>query len=430
MAAYRTENFTLTGGGSPLHLHGAIVSAELFRVLRVKPKLGRAFLPEEDTPGAVSGTNAVILSNSLWQWRFGSNRNAVGLTINLDGKQYTIIGVMPASFQFPIRAAETDVWTTIAVDLTTYHGNKPLALQRGGHYLNVVARLKPKVTLGQAQAEMGAIVSALNQQYPENKPRGVAVVPELDHIVGDVRPALSLLLTSVACVLLIACANIAHLFLARSTTREKEMAIRAAMGASRGRVIRQTLTESCILALLGGLFGLILAFWGIALLKQVVPHNIPRIMQIGLDGRVLTFTALWSLLSGLSFGLAPALTSSRFHLFGSLKEGYQQSAGGQSRARNWLVTCEVAVALWLLVGAGLLVRSFLSLERVDPGFDPDHVLTFNVELPSRYSNAEGINFFRRAVDRISTLPGVRSASATVPLPLGGDTVNASFNLEG
>jgi ABC-type antimicrobial peptide transport system permease subunit len=207
----------------------------------------------------VSGTNAVILSEGLWRRRFGSDRDILGGTINLDSKQYTVIGVMPTSFQFPIRADETDVWTTIAVDLTAYHGNKPLALQRGAHYLNVVARLKPNVTLGQTQAEMGAIVSALNQQYPENKPRGVAVIPELDHIVGDVRPALSLLSTSVACVLLIACANIAHLFLARSTTRKKEMAIRAAMGASRGRVIRQTLTESFIFALLGGLFSLILA---------------------------------------------------------------------------------------------------------------------------------------------------------------------------
>ncbi|MGH7868500.1 MAG: ABC transporter permease, partial [Candidatus Dormibacteraceae bacterium] len=306
------------------------------------------------------------------------------------------------------------------------------ASQRGAHYLDVIARLKPNVTAGQAQAEMSMIVSALNKQYPENKARGMKVTPELNELVGDVSTPLLVLLAAVGCVLLIACANVANLLLARATTRKKEMAVRAALGASRSRVIRQVLTESMLLASLGGALGVLIAVWGIQLLKHLVPQNIPRIAQIGLDGQVLAFTLILSLLTGVIFGLAPALESSKSSLVESLKEGGREPSGGERHGRlgNFLVAGEVAIALWLLVGAGLLIRSFLRLENVEPGFDPHHVLTFNIGLSAKYNHAQTIDFFQQAVSRIRTLPGVRSASAVVPLPLGGDSVSTSFNVEG
>jgi predicted permease len=274
MAAFRTSNFTLTGAGEPLHLRRAIVSAELFSVLGEAPILGRSFLPEEDKPGAVNGGNAVILSYGLWQRQFGSDRNVLGRTVN--GGSFTVIGVMPPGFQFPIQAEPVDLWTTIAVYAQTRSG-EPMTAQRGVRFLNVIARLKPQITVAQAQAEMSAIVTALNRQHPENKPRGARVVPELDRLVGDVRAALLVLLGAVGCVLLIVFANVANLQLARAKARQKEISIRAALGASRRRLIRQVLTESILLALFGGALGLLLGLWGTKTLMLLGPQDIPRL---------------------------------------------------------------------------------------------------------------------------------------------------------
>jgi putative ABC transport system permease protein len=431
MGVFRTEGFTLTGRGQATHLQGSIVSAEMFSLLAVKPLLGRTFLPEEDTPGTTNGGDAVILSHRLWRERFGAETGVVGQTIQLDNKSATIVGVMPEGFQFPMRAGHIDLWATIARD--SENGEKSMAVQRGAHYLDVMARLKPGVTIAQAEAEMGAIISGLNKQYPENSPRGARIVPELDQMVGDVRPALLVLLGAVGCVLLIACANVANLLLARATSRQREMAIRAALGASKGRMIRQVLSESLVLASAGGALGALLAFWVTDFLVRLIPADIPRLSAIHLDSRVLVFTIALSLVTGLLFGMAPALQVSTSSLSESLKESGRGATEGihRHRVRSTLVVAEVAVAAMLLVGAGLLIRSFARLERVDPGFNPHQVLTFKVELPgSRYSMARMVDLFRQIATRLNQLPGVRSASALFPFTLNGDEADTTFDIEG
>jgi putative ABC transport system permease protein len=432
MAAWRQDNYNLTGGEMPLHLRVVVASADLLRVLKVRPFLGRGFLPGEDTPGALNGTNPVILSYGLWQQRFSSDPQALGRVVRLNDQPYTVVGVMPASFQFPIQSDRVDVWTTMAPDLVSIEGGKSMATQRGAHYLDVIARLQPGVTAGMAQAEMSTIVHELNRQYPENKPRNVMVMPELKQLVGDAGTALMVLLAAVGCVLLIACGNVANLLLARATARQKEMAIRTALGATCGRVVRQVLTESVLLALGGGAAGTLIAMWGIEFLKSLIPPQVPRTGQIGLDVRVFAFAAALSLVTGILFGIFPALKSSRAWLANSLKEGGRSSEAGDRRtpARGVLVVGEVAVALCLLVVAGLLIQSFVRLQNVDPGFNPHHVLTFNLVLPDRYSQAQQIDLFERAVTGIRTLPGVRAASAVVPLPLSADDVSTAFDIEG
>jgi len=428
MAVFRTENFALIGSGEPLHLSGAVVSADLFSLLGVTPILGRPFVSEEDKPGMVSGSSPVILSHSLWQRRFDSDPNVAGRAINLDGRACAVVGVMPPGFHFPTLAEPVDLWTTIAVD------TKPggTGAQRGAHYLDVIARLKPRATLGQAQAEMSAIVSVLNKEYPGHMPRGARVVPLHDHLVAGVRPALVVLLGAVACVLLIVCANVANLLLARATTRQREMSIRAALGASRVRVMRQVLTEATLLACVGGSLGLLLAQSATDTLIGMSPVNIPRLTQFNLDGRVLAFTSLVSLLTGLLFGLTPALYGFKSDLARSLKEGGRGSSeGGHGGSlRGTLVAGEVAVALVLLVGAGLLMQSFLRLQRVHPGFDPHHVLTLRLDSPASYDQARQMEFFERVLEGVRALPGVRSASGVFGLPFSEADAKTGFGIEG
>ena len=431
MGVFRTEGFTLTGRGQAVHLQGSIVSAEMFALLGVKPLLGRTFLPEEDKPGTTNGGDAVILSHRLWRERFGAEPGVVGQAIQLDNKSSTIVGVMPDGFQFPIRAGHIDLWVTIARD--SENGQMSMAAQRGAHYLDVMARLKPAVTIAQAEAEMNTIVSGLNKQYPENAPRGVRIVPELDQMVGDVRPALLVLLGTVGCVLLIACANVANLMLARATSRQREMAIRSALGAGKRRIIRQVFTESLVLALAGGALGTLLALWVTDFLVRLIPEDIPRLSAIHLDSHVLVFTIALSFGTGLLFGMAPAMQVSTSGLSESLKEGGRGATAGvhRRRVRSALVVIEVAVAAMLLVGAGLLIQSFVRLERVDPGFNPHQVLTFKVELPgSRYSAAHMVDLFRQIAARLNQLPSVRSASALYPFTLNGDEAATSFDIEG
>ncbi len=431
IAVFRTNDFTLIGPREPLHLQGAVVSAQLFSLLGVTPALGRSFLPEEDNPAAASGADPVILSYGLWQREFGSDASVLGRTIRLGDQPFTVIGVMPHAFQFPIQAEPVELWTTIAVDARG--GANAMTAQRGAHYLDVVGLLKRGVKLQQAQAEMAAIASALNKQYPENKPRSVRIVPEIQGLIGPIRTPLLVLLGAVGCVLLIVCVNVANLLLARATGRHKEMAVRAALGASRRRATCQLLTESVALSLLGGGLGLALALASLRLLVRLIPANVPRVNAIGLDARLLSFAFLISLLAGILFGLAPALRVSKISLTESLKEigrGFGSQGKERSRLRDVLVVSEIALAIVLLLGAGLLIQSFLHLTRVDPGFDPHNVLTFELDSPGGKPDSQVPAFFRQVVARINALPGVRSASAAASLPLTGDNISSSIEIEG
>jgi predicted permease len=429
MASYHQSDFILTGTDEPARLEGAVVNADLFSLLGVTPILGRTFRPEEDKPGE-SG-RVVILSSRLWENRFSSDPAIVGRAMVLNGKDYTIVGVMPEGFQFPIQNEPVELWATAAVDSA---GDDPMTSQRGARYISVLARLKPNVTRAQAQSEMDVIAARLEQQYPDsNSHRGINVIPALETLVGDIRPALMILLGAVGCVLLIACANVANLLLARATSRHKEMAIRAALGASRARVVRQLLTESVLLSLAGGALGLLVALWGTSLLVTLSGDDIPRAAQIGLDAGVLGFTLLVSLATGLVFGLFPALHSSKTDLTESLKEGGRGSTDSSrhNRMRSGLVIAEVAIAVVLLVGAGLLIQSLRRLQQVKPGFDPHNVLTLSVGLPeSKYPLQRQIDFFRQLTSGIEALPGVRSASTVLPLPLSNSRMRVTFETEG
>jgi len=431
VAVFRTNDFTLIGLREPLHLQGAVVSARLFSLLGVTPALGRSFLPEEDSPATTSGADPVILSYGLWQREFGSDALVLGRTVQLGDRGFAVVGVMPPAFQYPIQAEPIELWTTIAVDARG--GANAMAEQRGAHYLDVVALLKPGVKVERAQAEMAAITSVMNQQHPENKPRTVRIVPEIRALVGSLLTPLLLLLGAVGCVLLIVCVNVANLLLARATGRHKEMALRAALGASRGRAIGQLLTESVALGLLGGGLGLALALASLRLLVRLIPAEVPRLNAMGLDARLLSFAFLVSLLAGILFGLAPALRVSKIGLTESLKESGPGSGSGgnkHSRLREALVVSEVALAVVLLLGAGLLIQSFLCLTRVDPGFGPHRVLTFQLDSPAGLEDARIPAFFREVVARLRVLPGVRSASAVASLPLTGDNIGSSIEIEG
>ena len=433
VAGFRADTFALTGVDEPEPIQSAVVSSDLFAVLGAKPALGRTFLPNEDQLNTATG-RVVILSYRFWQRRFGSDPHVLGRTLQLDSQSYTIVGVMPAGFQFPIQLKPVEVWTTFAVDSITMDGSKPITAERGAHYFDAIARLKPSVGIQQAQAAMDAIMAALAKQYPDtNAHRGAAVMPELDRMVGDVRPALLVLFGAVGCVLLIACVNVANLLLARATSRQKEIAIRSALGAGRMRVLRQLLTEAVLLSLLGGVLGLLLAIWGTDLLLGLSPENVPRLQSVHVDGAVLGFTMGISLFTGLIFGLLPALHLSKSGLAEPLKESGRSSTDSarSKRLRSALVVGEVALALVPLVGSGLLIQSFMRLQGVNPGFNPHHVLTINLGLPdARYNAAQQAAFFGQIVERVRALPGVHLASAVVPLPLSEDRMRTSFEIEG
>ena len=429
VAAYYSSDFILTGSGEPTRLQGTVATADLIPLLGIAPLHGRTFVADEDKPAA-SG-RVVILSQQLFQRRFNSDLSLLNQSITLNGVPHTVVGVMPATFEFPIQNEPVDLWTTIAADAT---GKSPVTAQRGAHFLRVIGRLKPGVTQEQAQAEVAAIGARLEQQYPDqNTNKSLRVEPTLAAMVGDVRPALFVLLGAVACVLLIACANVANLLLARATSRHKEMAIRAAMGASRMRVIRQLLTESVLLSLVGGAVGLLLAVWWSDLLVALGKEDIPRAVEVAIDLRVLGFTIAVSVLTGLIFGLVPAFHSSKTELIESLKEGGRTGGEGARRnpARSVLVVTELAMAVILLVCAGLLIQSLWRLQKVNSGLQPDNVLTFYVGVSEvKYNTTRQAQFFSDLKTRLEATPGVQSASSIVPLPLSGDRYSISFQIDG
>ena len=429
VSCYHSSDFIMTGRGEPARLQGAVVTADLFPLLEVSPMMGRTFLPDEDKPTETG--RVVVLSHSLFQRRFGGDASILNQPITLDGIRFTVIGVMPPAFEFPVQNDPVDLWTTIAGDAS---GEQPVTGQRGAHFLRVIARLKPGISQEQAQAEMTTIGARLEQQYPDtNTQRSLRIEPALTALVGDVRLKLYILLGAVVSVLLIACANVANLLLARATSRHKEMAIRSALGASRMRVVRQLLTESVLLSIVGGGVGLLLAVWWSDLLVALGKEDIPRAIHVGIDWRVLGFTLGVSLLTGLIFGLAPAFNSSKTELVETLKEGGRGTSEGarRNRVRNVLVVAELAIAVVLLVGAGLLIKSLWRLQKVNSGLQPENVLTFNVVLPEvKYKTEKQAQFFIDLKQRLQTTPGAVSASWIYPLPLSEDRFVISFEIDG
>jgi putative ABC transport system permease protein len=419
IVALSARDATLNAADGPERIPTAAVSWDFFDMLRTQPILGRTFKAEEDMPGK---NDVVVLSHRMWQRRFGADQNIIGRTITLNGTPATIIGVMPASFAFP---SNSEYWFPI--------GLNPANASRGGHFLAVIARLKPGVSAEQAGAEMKAIAERLAQQYPESSANESAeVVPLLDQIVGNIRQPLLALLAAVGVVILIACANVANLLLVRASVREKEIAIRTALGAGRGRLVRQMLAESLILSLAGGALGVLLAYVIIKPIQTLSAGSIPRVQSVSLDATVLLFAFGVSVVTGIIFGLAPAWQASRAGVAAVMKEGGRSSAtGGGGWARSALLVAEVALSLVLLVGAALLLRSFAHLTNVDPGFRADHVLAFRVSLPavSYREPHKVIAFFDTLLARLEALPQVQSAGMIQTIPMRGDYF-LSFTIQG
>jgi putative ABC transport system permease protein len=423
LGVYRRQSYNLTGSGEPERLTGGMMSAELFAALRVNALRGRVYTDEEDKPGA---TPVVVLSYGLWQRRFGGDPNILNQQLTLNDRSFTVIGIMPPDFQFPSRV---EMWTPVGQS-----AKDPGWESRGNHPgLYGIARLKPGVTIEQARANMESIAVNLEKQYPDNNTGNrITVTPALEVFVGDARPALRVLLIIVALVLLIACANVANLLLARATSRQKEMAIRTALGASRWRIVRQLLTESILLAFAGGALGLLLASWGVRLIVAISPNSIPRSREIAVDNRVLIFTIAVAALTGILFGLVPALQASKPNLNETLKDAGRGSTGRRHVLRNVLVVAEVTMTMVLLIMAGLMIRSFFRLQNVDPGFNLDNLLTFNIALPQQKypEEAQRINFFDQTVARLRTLPGVETVGLSSGLPLGNNGWQTSFVIDG
>ncbi|MGA9770169.1 MAG: ABC transporter permease [Blastocatellia bacterium] len=411
-----------TGEAEPVQVQAALCNRDLFQALGAQPVIGRIISEDEDRYGAAP---VVLLSHQFWQQHFGGDANVEGKAITLSGNSYTIIGVMPAAFTMPRETP--DIWAAVRVA-------SPAAKFRGVHFLRTYFRLKPGVSINQAQAEFEAIDRWLEQQYPDdNKGRQTALVSLHERVVGNTRPALLVLFGAVGLVFLIACANFANLLLARAASRQQEIVIRAAMGANRARLIRQMLTESVMLAVLGGACGLVLAMWGIDLLVALKPANLPRLSAIGIDLRVLGFTFAVSILTGVIFGLVPAISSSKLNLNDALKEGGRSTSASASRqlVRNLLVVSEIALALILLIGAGLLIKGFMLLWRVDPGFSAENMMTMRIELPeTRYREIEKqMQFRQQMLDELNEQAGVQAAMVS-ELPLSGDSLTHNFLIEG
>ena len=425
VAAYDTVGFNLTGGGEPERVDGAIVSTTFFSLLGASAQVGRTLVADEDQPGR---DDVVVLSHSLWTRRFNANPAIVGQTIPVDGRPAQVVGVMPAAFQFPERSIE--IWKPFLLDAEALSDNN-----RGSHGYAALARLKAGISRQQAQSDLNAVTAAFKADHPSNYRNGFGTTlrPLQEEIVGDTGRPLIVLLGAVAVVLLIACANVANLLLARAASRRKEIALRTALGATRGRLVRQLITESVLVSAIGGLIGLGLAAWGVDLLIASAPDSIPRIQEVGVDARVAGFTALMSLATGLVFGLVPALRASRAPLNDALKEGGRAGGGGvHGLAGRALVVSEVALSLVLLIAAGLLIHSFTRLQDVAPGFDSSRLLTFRLSLPeSRYTTFQkGQSFFDEFFSGLRRSPGVRGVAAINALPFSGLGGSRSFHIEG
>jgi predicted permease len=423
MAAAEYWSPNLTGVDSPEHIPGLRVTQNMFPMLGIAPLIGRTFLPGEDQTGS---EHEIVLSYRLWQRRFNGDPQILGKPILLNGQGFTIVGVMPADFKFaPFWATHAELWVPMAL------GDR--IDSRGGNSLRVFARLKPGVTLASARAEVAAITGRLEQQYPGTN-RGVWVTPLKENVVGKVETPLLIVLCGVGFVLLIACANVAHMLLARTSDRQREIAVRTALGAGRGRVMAQFLTENLLLAGLGAAAGLLLALWGVKALVALSPADIPRVDTVTLDVRAILFLLATAVLTAALFGLAPAMQATAGNLSAALKEGGRGGSDSveRNRLRSFLVASEFALAFVLLIGAGLMIRSFFALQAVNPGFDPHQVLSMVVSVAGSQEAPEGPreSFYRRLLERVRNVPGVESAGAINHLPLAGDLWYYNFAIEG
>ena len=416
---YGTSRFSLSGFGEPIEVRGSYVSHGLIEILGIAPQLGRTFTTDEDRPDE---DTVVIIGYDLWQRNFGGDSNVLGRTITINSRARTVIGVMPKGFRFP---EISELWAPLAVTTKEF--------TRTDHGLSSIARLKDGVGLGEAQAEMHTIASRIEAQNPvTNEGLGVKVTSLHQSLAGDYREALLILLGVVGCVLLVACVNVANLMLARASARQKEFALRAAIGAGRWRIMRQLLVESLLLAVAGGALGFVLSLWALRLLLTAIPFELPVWMNFGIDLRVLGFTAAITVLTGLLFGAAPALQTSRVDLNDTLKEGGRGTVGGRGRSRSALVVTEIALSLILLVCAGLMIQSFLRLQSVNIGLNAKNVLSTSFHLPqAKYREGEQrAAFFKQLLERVRALPGVEAVSATGTLPLSGGGWGRSLTVEG
>ncbi len=437
LAAFDTTTFNVSEHDLPERVFGAKVSSELFPLLGVEPVRGRTFRPEECAQGR---DDVVVISERLWRRKFDRDPRILGSRLTADGRVFTIVGIMPASFEFPLPlfnitgaqfGERADIWQPLGFT------NDEMK-RRGSRSYGVIGRLAPHVSAQQSQAEIETVVRGMRQRNPDYYPKGesfgATIYPLKEQVIGPMRPLLFILSGAVALVLLIACANLATMLLARATAREREMAIRVAVGASRFRLLRQSLTESVVLAILGAGAGTLLALWAIGFVRSIGPQTIPRLSEVHLDLTVLLVTLAIALGAGLAFGIAPGLAGGKLDLTESLKEGGRGSTSGRrhNRLRNSLVIGEVALALVLLTGAGLLLKSFVKMQNVNPGFNPDHVLTAEISLPAlSYPDKQSeINFYNELERRVRDLPGVKNAGLTIILPMSGINSDSSFEIEG
>jgi predicted permease len=428
IAGTQHHQLTLTGRGEPTVVNTSVVTPELFSVFGEKPLSGRNFLPEDGKPGAPP---VVILSENLWRGYFGEDPNIIGTSIDLDARPFTVVGIMPSSFRFPQLTESDQLWIPVVQD--PLFG--PWTPRRGGHWLRVTGRLKPGVSVEQAQAELDAISARLARNFPaENTGWTIGMTSLQENIVGDSRSPLLVLLAAVGLVLLIACANIANLLLTRATSRAREIAVRAALGAGRARIVRQLVSEAAVLGLLGGVAGIALAYWGVQALSSLLPASLPRMNAIRVDSLVLAFALLLSAIASCAFGLAPALFAANTNLQASLREGGGRSGESRSRrrARSFLAAGEIALAMVLLVAAGLLLRSFSKLVSVSPGFDPQHIVNADISLPQfQYSKPQQwIAFSDELVARIHAEPGLQDSAVAVPRPIADGCANLGFDIVG
>src|SRR5438876_5163224 len=420
---------TLTDGNEATHIQGETVSADLFPLLGIQPILGRTFLPNEDEPG----NHVVVLSHGFWQRRFGGDRGIIGKNVMLDGQQFEVIGVMPPRFTFPIGAISPELWVPVSILRESKDGSQPMTEQRDNDFFFCIARLKRTVSIQQAQANINTVTAEWRRQYPDSKLNvGAKVVPEISAMIGSTHSALLMLCAMAGCVLLVACVNVANLLLARSLSRNREISIRAALGAGRWRIIKQLLAESTLLGAFGGLAGLVVAIWGIDSLKAFLP-SIPRIDHISPDPLVLGVTAIASLGIGIISGLFPAWRASCSNLAVSLNEAPRGASegAGTHHTRAALVVVEIVLALVLLASAGLLVESFVRLQRVPGGFDATNVMTARVALTqTNYGKPQqAAAFYKKLLERLSSQPGMQSVAAAWWIPLSGSDISFTFNFD-